>query len=55
MDYELMNVEDAKEALKAASQFLEVHAQTNKSPRTLRVHHEIDIQVERLEEIIDEL
>jgi len=51
----MMNLEDAKEALDAASGFLEVHAQSNKNPRTLRIHHELDIQVQRLEEIIEDL
>lgn len=50
---ELMSLEDAKKRLEEVSSFLEAHAQANMHPRTLRVHHELDIQTSRLEEIIE--
>ncbi|MCU4753472.1 hypothetical protein OB919_16020 [Halobacteria archaeon AArc-curdl1] len=48
---EILTLEEARKKLEAVSSFLEVHAQVNRNKRTLRIHHELDIQVERLEEI----
>ena len=50
---ELMSLEDAKKRLEEVSSFLEAHAQANMHSRALRVHHELDIQTSRLEEIIE--
>lgn len=53
MEYEMMKLKDAKKALQAASKFLEVHSESNHNKRTFRIHQEIDIQVDRLEDLID--
>lgn len=54
-DYEIKSVEEAKDMIQSAADFLEFHAQTNHNPRTLRVHHELDLQADRLEEILENI
>jgi len=49
-----MSLEEAAENLEEVSRFLEVHAQTNRDDRTLRIHHELDIQVQRLQGVIQD-
>lgn len=51
MNNEIKSIKEARELIKEASRFLEFHAQTNKNPRTLRIHHELELQADRLENL----